>query len=71
MPYNIERHPLLKGCHIGYCADGFAFRIRRSPLRNWKYLATPSHVAGSYDPRAFYADTLNDMSAKLAQSHKD
>jgi hypothetical protein len=71
MPYNIERHPILKGDYIGYDADGFAFRIRPSTLSNWKYMATPSHMAGTYDPRALYADTLKEMSEKLAQSHRE
>lgn len=64
---NVERHPTIKGAHIIYDAEGFAFRARKSGPDYWR--AWPSHAGQGEDSRLFSASTLYSLAVKVGASH--
>lgn len=70
MPATFERHPNKRGTWIAYDADGLAFRVDRyAPHCAWS--AHPSYAGNATDTRTFRADTLRQVAALVAASHKE
>lgn len=62
LPYNIEHHPCATG-YLGYDAQGYAWRIQKTPFYNGAWSATSKH----YPNRMIFTERLKDMGTKLKE----